>query len=67
MVSSRVNEEGLAKTTFGWWLPSKIWRDSVGMQNIPLRLLRCWEGLFGAVKDSWDWHGREELEAGEES
>jgi len=23
--------------------------------------------LFGAVKDSWDWHSREELEAGEES
>jgi hypothetical protein len=36
-------------------------------ENIPLRLLRCWEAcLFGAVKDSWDWHSREELEAGEE-
>jgi hypothetical protein len=32
------------------------------MQNISLRV---W--LFGAVQDSWDWHGREELEAGEES
>jgi hypothetical protein len=31
---------------FGWWLPRKKRRDSVGMQNIPLsRLLKCWEGL----------------------
>jgi hypothetical protein len=33
----------------------------------PLRLLMVGKAcLFGAVKDSWDWHGREELEAGEE-
>jgi hypothetical protein len=38
------------------------------MQNIPLTLLRCWESLpvWGAVKESWDWHSREESEAGKE-